>query len=114
MTFDLNILWQALPFLAKGLQMTVVVVLASLAIGMLIGALACAGRLLGRGLLYHLSVAYIELFRGLPETVLIFWVYFCGPIVLNAKLSAEGSAIASLSIIAGASLAEIYRAGIEA
>lgn len=114
MTFDTRLLWQTLPILAQGLGMTIVLVAVSLAIASVVGIVACTGRLLGRGMLFHLSGLYIGLFRGMPETVLIFWLYYCGPLVFNGKLTAFESATAALAATAGAYLAEIFRAGIEA
>jgi His/Glu/Gln/Arg/opine family amino acid ABC transporter permease subunit len=114
MSFDLAAVRESLPILAGGVGLTILVVVVSLAIGIGIGLVACAGTLLGKGLLYRFSRAYIGLFRGLPEMVLIFWLYYCGPLILNGKLSAFQSATAALAIPAGAYLAEIFRAGIQA
>ncbi len=114
MHFDMQTLWQAIPLLAEGLKLTVLLVVVSLVIGMGIGAIACAGSMIRRGLFYHMSVSYIALFRALPETVLMFWIYFCGPLVFDIRLTDLTSAIATLAIISGASLAEIFRSGIEA
>ena len=114
MTFDFRVIVEAFPTLMSGLATTILLVLAALGIGIAIGIVACGGRLLGRGPLYQLGSAYIALFRGLPETVLIFWMYYCGPLVFDVRLTDFGCAVATLSIIAGAYLAEIFRAGIEA
>src|SRR5262249_60343651 len=77
----------ALPVLATGVANTLWLVLASMAIGSTIGLVACIGRLIGRGALNALATAYIAVFRGLPETVLVFWIYACGPLVFDARLS---------------------------
>lgn len=114
MSFDTAAVWNSLPIVAAGAGLTILLVVVSLALGVGIGLLACAGTLLGRGLPYHVSSAYIRLFRALPETVLIFWLYYCGPLILNGKLSAFQSGTAALAIPAGAYLAEIFRAGIQA
>jgi His/Glu/Gln/Arg/opine family amino acid ABC transporter permease subunit len=114
MSFDMSIFRESIPVLVNGLWTTLLLVVASLGIGMLIGALVCAGRLSGRGLLHRLCVIYISAFRGLPETVLIFWLYFCGPLIFNSKITAFQSAAIALAIIAAAYFAEIFRAGIEA
>jgi His/Glu/Gln/Arg/opine family amino acid ABC transporter permease subunit len=110
--FDASAFVNALPVLASGLLMTMLLVVAALAVAVAIGVVACAGRLIGGGLLGWLSTAYVSLFRGLPETVLIFWIYFCGPFVFEARLSAFASGVLALSLVAGAYLAEIFRAGV--
>jgi hypothetical protein len=69
MSFDVSVIWQNWPLLLAGTGLTIVLVVVALAVGIVIGLLACSGVLLGRGVAYHLSVGYIGLFRGLPETV---------------------------------------------
>ena len=114
MSFDSSVVWSNLALLGAGIWLTFALTLTALALGIVIGLLACVGRLLGRGLLYYISTGYIGLFRGLPETVIIFWLYYCGPLILNVRLSAFWSGTIALAIPAGAYLAEIFRAGIEA
>ena len=72
MTFDTGIIWQNLPLLLAGIWLTLLLVLTALAICIVVGLLACAGNMLGHGLLRYLSVWYVGLFRALPETVIIF------------------------------------------
>lgn len=112
MVFDGAAFTDAFPLLVEGLWMTVLLVLASLGIGAAIGLVACIGQLLGRGALNRLSRAYVSLFRGLPETVLIFWIYFCGPFVFDIRLSAFASGTIALSLVGGSYLSEIFRAGV--
>jgi His/Glu/Gln/Arg/opine family amino acid ABC transporter permease subunit len=114
MSFDTSVIWQNLPILASGIWLTIVIVVVSLAIGIGIGLLACAGMLLGRGMVYHLSIGYVGLFRALPEPVIIFWLYYCSPFILNSKLSAFEAGTIALAIPSGAYLAEIFRAGVQA
>jgi His/Glu/Gln/Arg/opine family amino acid ABC transporter permease subunit len=112
MKFDTAALLAALPHLVGGLLTTVYLVVVALLIGASIGLITCAGRLIGHGPLAWLAKGYVDMFRGLPETILIFWVYFCGPFVLDVRLSAFASGVLSLSLIAGAHLGEIFRAGV--
>lgn len=114
MTFDVRAVQAAFPVLLDGLGLTMVLVLSSLGLGILIGAVGCFGRLMGRGPLYWLAYVYVGVFRGIPETVLIFWIYFCGPLVLNVRLSPLGTGILALTLVSGAYLTEIFRAGINA
>jgi His/Glu/Gln/Arg/opine family amino acid ABC transporter permease subunit len=114
MSFDTSLLWQNFPVLASGVWMTLALVIVSLAIGIVIGLIICAGMLLGRGIAYYMSASYVALFRALPEPVIIFWLYYCAPLILNTKLSAFEAGTIALAIPTGAYLAEIFRAGIEA
>jgi His/Glu/Gln/Arg/opine family amino acid ABC transporter permease subunit len=56
---------------------------------------------------------YIDIIRGVPLIVLAFFVYFGVPTVTGIKLSALTAGIISLSLNAGAYMAEIVRAGIQ-
>ena len=54
----------------------------------------------------------IEAVRATPELMIIFWVYFTLPVVTGSRVSAWNAALASLSVIAAAYLAEVVRAGL--
>jgi His/Glu/Gln/Arg/opine family amino acid ABC transporter permease subunit len=112
MHFDTGIVLSHLPELWSGLELTVLLVVLSLPLGAGFGMLACLGKLLGRGLLAWLAVAYVATLRGIPELVVMFWIYYCGPLLLHSKLSSFSAALASMSLYAGAYLAEIFRAGV--
>jgi His/Glu/Gln/Arg/opine family amino acid ABC transporter permease subunit len=114
MSFDIPVVWQNLPALLAGLWLTIVIVLLALVVATGIGILVCAGMLLGKGIIYKASVNYVSIFRALPEPIIIFWLYYCSPLILNTKLSAFETGAIALAIPSGAYLAEIFRAGIQA
>ena len=104
---------QTTTLLLDGLRMTVTVCLISLAFGIVIGMLACFGKLMGRGPLALIARVYVDLFRTLPEIVTIFWIYACFPLVFGLGLGSVESGILALTLYSGAFLAEIFRAGIQ-
>lgn len=112
MTWDWAIFFGTFPLLGSALVTTLELVIASLVLASLIGVILCFGRLIGKGALGWLATAYVSMFRGLPETVLIFWIYYCGPFVFDARLSSFASGVLSLSLVAGAYMGEIFRAGV--
>jgi His/Glu/Gln/Arg/opine family amino acid ABC transporter permease subunit len=114
MSFDTSVVWQNLPALLAGLWLTIVIVCFSVVVATAIGILVCAGMLLGKGIIHRVSVSYVSIFRALPEPIIIFWLYYCSPLILNSKLSAFESGAIALAIPSGAYLAEIFRAGIQA
>ena len=78
--------------------------------------LACMGR---KGPLLFLAKGYIALIRGTPLLVQTFFVYFGVPqllqsLGLNFRLSPFAAGIITLSLNAGAYIAEIFRGGIQA
>lgn len=56
---------------------------------------------------------YIDIIRGVPLIVLAFFIYFGVPTATGLKLGALTAGIISLSLNAGAYMAEIVRAGIQ-
>ena len=112
MHFDTRTITQHLPELLQGVRLTVILVLLSLALGIVLGLVACFGKLLGRGPLCWIAATYVTVMRGIPEMVVMFWIYYCGPLILATRLSSLSAAVASMSLYAGAFLAEIFRAGI--
>lgn len=113
MNSDWSILYQYRYEILGGLWTTVALVGLALVSGYIVGAVACFGKLMRTGPLYWLSTFYINTFRALPETVLVFWIYFCGPFIFTAAPSAWQTGVISMSLVAGAYFAEIARAGIQ-
>ena len=70
------------------------------------------GRVSKNKLIRLISSIYVEIIRGVPLLVLLMWIYF----VLGQyfKLGSYWGAIYGLAIFAGAFIAEIVRAGIQA
>jgi His/Glu/Gln/Arg/opine family amino acid ABC transporter permease subunit len=113
-SFDFQVIVENLPLLLTGFRWTLIMVLGSLAIGIVVGLVACFAKLLGRGPLRWLAVGYIEFYRTIPEMVNIFWIYLCLPLIFDLRFTPVTSGLIALSLYAGAFLAEIFRAGIQA
>ena len=94
--------------------MTLYLLAISLVTGVALGLLACLGSLRRRGIIYIFSRIYVDFFRTTPEMALIFWAYFCLPPIFNIRMSAMSTGIVALSLVAGAFLSEIFRAGVQA
>jgi ABC-type amino acid transport system permease subunit len=60
------------------------------------------------------AVGFIQFFRTTPEMILIFWGYYCLPLLLDWQISGFWTGSLVLGLVAAAYLAEIFRAGIEA
>ena len=114
MEFNLFVIKQHWQLLADGALMTVIMCSASLALGVVLGLILCFGKLRRRGIFYRISTIIIDVFRTLPELVPIFWIYSVGPLIFDFRVTAEGAGIIALTLYAGAFLAEIFRAGLEA
>jgi polar amino acid transport system permease protein len=69
-------------------------------------------RLSRRGALRWPALVYIEIIRGTPLLMVIFWFYFLAPVLLGHSLPGAQSALISLIVFTSAYVAEIVRAGV--
>jgi polar amino acid transport system permease protein len=97
-----------------GLSLSILLALISLTVSFTFGLLAGLGRLSRSPFISTPSVLYIELIRGNPLIMVIFWVYFFSPILTGMQIDVFWSALIAFTIFSGAYLAEIVRAGVSA
>ncbi len=101
-----------LAFVPDGLAATFGVTVASIFFALLIGLFAGLGRISHNPIINRLATVYVEVVRGIPLLVQLFYIYYAlGPIL---KLKGPSAAILAMSICYGAYMAEIFRAGIQA
>jgi His/Glu/Gln/Arg/opine family amino acid ABC transporter permease subunit len=113
--------WQSF---VDGLLLGLKLALFGLGIGTVIGLVVAFARTSGIRLLEVPATLYIEFIRNVPLLLLLFVLYFGVPIFAlqtfprdvarRLILDGDQSAIVALAIYAGAYLAEIFRAGIQA
>ena len=113
MTFQWDLIARNWPVLLQGLWVTLAVAAVGLTIAILGGALICAARRSGNAALSGAARAVIAFFRITPEVVLIFWAYFCIPLITGWRVSGFWAGSVTLGLIGAAYLAEIFRGGIE-
>ena len=107
-----EVLWEAWPLVLKGLGVSWLLALISIALGMLAAVPLALLRVYGPPGLRHAAVAVIEVVRATPELMVVFWIFFIVPTLTGRDLSAWASAVVALSLIAAAYLAEVVRAGL--
>jgi polar amino acid transport system permease protein len=131
---------QAFDFIKIGISVTIKTSLIAYGIAVIFGLMAGLGRISKNLVLNNLSRLYVELIRGIPMLVLIFFIALVGvPLVVdglntfgqwliekgmegvgtaltimnNQAIAMNGRAIIALAVTYGAFLAEIFRAGIQ-
>src|SRR3954449_2976958 len=102
-----------LPILLIGVKLTILVTIGSLAVSTLLGLIWALMRVSGVRLLAAISRTIINVIRGIPIIVQLFYIYFVLP-DFGITLSALQAAIIGLGIAYSAYQAENFRAGIEA
>jgi polar amino acid transport system permease protein len=102
-----------LPILLQGVWLTIVVTVGSLILSTILGLIWAMMRVSGVRAMSGLSAGLINLIRGIPIIVLLFYLYFVMP-DFGITLTALQAAILGLGIAYSAYQAENFRAGIEA
>jgi polar amino acid transport system permease protein len=101
------------PILLQGVWLTIVVTIGSLALSTVLGLFWALMRVSGIGVLVGLSAGLINVIRGIPIIVLLFYLYFVMP-DFGVAMSALQASILGLGIAYSAYQSENFRAGIEA
>jgi len=112
-TFQFGSVWAALPRLAEGAKLTILLSVATIGIGLLIGIVCALARTSHRAWLRRPAAVYVETIRNTPFLVQLFMIYFGLP-SLGVRLDPVEAALIGMSINCGAYATEIVRAGIEA
>jgi polar amino acid transport system permease protein len=102
-----------LPILLTGVKLTIIVTVGSLAVSTVLGLIWALMRVSGIRALAAISRTIINIIRGIPIIVQLFYIYFVLP-DFGITLSALQAAIIGLGIAYSAYQAENFRAGIEA
>ena len=85
----------------------------ALALGFVLGVFIGLGRLARSRWISLPATVYVELFRGVPLVMVIFWFWFILPQALGVALPEYGIALAAFVIFEAAYFGEIVRAGVQ-
>ncbi|GMQ98243.1 MAG: amino acid ABC transporter permease [Acidimicrobiia bacterium] len=109
-------------FIKDGLRLTLVVTLGGFVIAMIVGLVVSLGRMSKNTILRNLAMFYIELIRGVPVLVTIFfvglviWPEFVSLIGIKPQSFLASNTVkttVAVGLIYAAFIAEVFRAGIE-
>ena len=102
-----------IQFLLGGLWTTISLSLLAIAISVLIGLLVALPGLSVKPAWRRFNRVYVELFRAIPILVMLLWVYYGLPVVLDIKLGVFAAGVIALALCDSAFEAEIFRGGIQ-
>ena len=114
--WDFSAVWRYRQVLVSGLISTALLTLLSVAFGTFLAVMILALRQSRFRIVSIAAKAFVEVFRDLPVLVVMFWLFFCLPILIGHSnlISPYNAAIASLALNFAALMAEILKAGYEA
>lgn len=100
-------------FLMQGLWLTVAVAIVSIILSVMLGLLLALPALSSSRSLALASRGWIEIFRSIPMLVMILWVYYGVPVVLDVQIGVFTAGVIALALCDSAFEAEIFRAGLQ-
>jgi polar amino acid transport system permease protein len=109
-------------FIKSGLSLTIIVTIGGFVLAMALGIIVAVGRLAKNPIAKNLAIFFIELIRGIPVLVTIFfvglviWPRFMDTIGISRQsflASAPVKATVAVGLVYAAFIAEVLRAGIE-
>jgi polar amino acid transport system permease protein len=108
----LQAIGDALPYLLQGSLVTIALVMAAMALGLVIGVILAVGLVYGPPHVRALFNLYVWFFRGVPLLVLLFLFYFGLFTLVGINISAFTAAVIVLGLISAAYQSQIFRGGI--
>ena len=99
-----------LMYLPDGIVVTFQITLLALCLAVPIGLLTGLGRISRNAFCKLLASTYVEVIRGIPLLVQLFYIYYA--LAYFIRVNALTSAVVALSICYGAYMGEVFRAGI--
>ena len=95
-----------------GLALTIYLALLGIFFAFWLGLALGLMRLSDKKIFRWSATIYIEVLRGIPLLMVLFWMYFLLPILVNRVMPEIQSAIIAFTLFTAAYIAEIVRAGV--
>lgn len=112
-----QVVWDAAPDFLNGVSLALQIALFSMVAASALGIVLALARDSRYRLLRGFTHVYVGIFRNIPLLLLIYFVYYGLPTVWSGYIRLadnKASMIVALSLLYGAYLAEVFRAGIQA
>lgn len=110
--FHPQVMIDSFPLLIGGLEYTILITIAGLALGLVLGIVTGLINCGHNRFLKLIATAYIETIRGTPLIVQVMFLYFGLPLALGVRIPPVTAGIVAIGINAGAYIAEIVRGAI--
>ncbi len=107
-----QLIWDYRLVFLRGAEVTAILTLWSLAIGVALGLLLGLMRSSRLAVLRVPAAIFVDTFRATPILVQLVWIYYALPIVLGVQMGNIASAAVGIGLHQAAYIAEIFRAGI--
>lgn len=114
MNLDFSQIVPSIPFILRGIWVTLQIVSVSLIFGFILGTILSVFKIGKFAVLRWFADAYTSVFRGTPLILQLFLIYFATPQLTGYDISAYEAAVFTFGLNSSAYVSEIIRAGIQA
>ena len=114
MNLDFSAITPSIPYILKGLEVTLKIVAASAVVGFILGTLLALCKIARIRVLNIAADIYTSIFRGTPLVLQLMIIYFGVPQMMGYEIPAFLAAVLAFSLNSGAYMSEVIRAGIQA
>ncbi|MFD3447825.1 amino acid ABC transporter permease [Microbacteriaceae bacterium 4G12] len=114
MKLDFTQIVPSIPYILKGLQVTLQIVAVASLLGFALGTLLALFKIARVKSLGWLADAYTSIFRGTPLVLQLMLIYYGLPQLTGYDISAFLAAVLAFGLNSGAYMSEVIRAGIQA
>ncbi|MEW8969209.1 amino acid ABC transporter permease [Mesobacillus jeotgali] len=112
MNLDFTAILPSLPYILKGIGVTLKIVIVAGLLGFAFGIVLAIFKISKAKLLNWFADAYTSIFRGTPLILQLMIIYYGAPQIIGFEISSYTAAVASFSLNSAAYISEIIRAGI--
>lgn len=102
-----------ITFLLSGFAFTISVALCAITISVIVGLLVALMGMSPNRILRSANITYVEFFRAIPMLVMVLWVYYGVPVLIDVRMGVFVAGVIALALCDSAFEAEIFRAGIQ-
>ncbi|MEF7656859.1 amino acid ABC transporter permease [Bacillus thuringiensis] len=114
MNLDFSAITPSIPYILKGLEVTLKIVAVSALVGFILGMLLALCKIARIRVLNIAADLYTSIFRGTPLVLQLMIIYFGVPQIIGYEIPAFLAAVLAFSLNSGAYMSEVIRAGIQA
>ncbi|WP_330208376.1 MULTISPECIES: amino acid ABC transporter permease [unclassified Pseudomonas] len=113
MGLDFTVVLSYWQVLAKGLALTLAITVSCAVLGSICGFLLSLLRLSKSRFISIPTSLYVELFRGTPLLIQLFWIFFCLPVVFGISIPPYVSVVLALTLYMTAITSETFRGALK-
>ncbi|MCM3665415.1 amino acid ABC transporter permease [Mesobacillus subterraneus] len=112
MDLDFTAILPSLPYILKGIGVTLKIVLVAGLLGFAFGIILAIFKISKYKALNWFADVYTSIFRGTPLILQLMIIYYGAPQIIGVEISSYTAAVVSFSLNSAAYISEIIRAGI--